>query len=411
MSGSDDRRIKRRAALVLVAVGVAAAIAAAVASALPSRNVTLTVQRYFDPACTPLPGWAPSVRRGGCEKLRFSGRISSGAPNEYVSVLHQACGSSGLGTSLAGGQTRAGGEWEAEWWPTAGTFRARWGKAVSEPVRFRDSVPLQLTRLSAFRQRVSVTGSQSMKGRMVELQRLVAGQWRLVRRTRLTADRSTWGVSSSATFTVRRRGLILRAFVPARSALPCYVATGSESWTSGVSQGAASGASTRIVDRTVLCSTVMQGGIHLVSIQARGAAGAGATQQGPSLSASTGFAYDVLASASTGSVALTGARCVATRARVSLTARRLKGGPVLSWQEYDCEAPRRVLVRIRAVFREPTTLESNRELAYERLVANGDVAEAALAVRTQAGRPLGFATLAASGKVRLFAAASCSEDS
>lgn len=135
MSGRHHlRRTGSGVALVLVAVGAGGgAILAAAATGAPSQRVTLTVQRYFDPACTPLPGMAPSAARGGCEKLRFSGTISSGASNEYVSVLHQGCGSTGLGTSLAGAQTRAGGAWEAEWWPAAGTFRARWGGSVSEP--------------------------------------------------------------------------------------------------------------------------------------------------------------------------------------------------------------------------------------------------------------------------------------
>jgi hypothetical protein len=413
VSNADDPgRTRRRTALLFVAICAAGATLAAIATAASSQRVTLTVQRYFDPACTPLPGYAPTAARGGCEKLRFSGTISSGAANEYVSVLFQSCGSKGLGTSLAGAPTRAGGAWEAEWWTTAGTFRARWGASVSEPVRFRDSVPLQLTKLSPFRHRVGVTGSKNMKGRVVELQRLVSGQWRLLRRARLVADRSSYGVNSSATFAVRRRGLILRAFVPAKSALPCYVATASETWTSGVGSGTASGTSVRVIDRTLLCTTAVQGGIPIVSIRASSGTGSGAVQSGPSFSASTGFARDSgFASAGSSSLSLNRSRCTEARARVALSAKKLKGGPALSWQEYECDAPPRVLVRLRAVFRAPTTLESNRETGYERLFANGDVKEASLAIRTQAGRPLGFATLNESGQARLFAAASCIEDS
>ena len=408
----DVARTRRCAALLLVAVGVAGAILAAIAAAAPSQRVTLAVQRFFDPACTPLPGHAPSQNRGGCEKLRFSGTISGGAANQYVSVLHQSCGGGAPGTSLVGAQTQAGGSWEAEWSPSPGIYRASWEASTSAPVRLRDSVPLYLTKLSAFSHRVGVTGTQSMKGRVVELQRLVAGQWRFVRRARFVVDRSSYGVNSSATFTVRRRGLILRAFVPGKSALPCYVATASETWTAGVASGTPSGSSARVIDRTLLCSTAMQGGIRLISIRAASATGSGPAQQGPSFSASTGFARDAgFAYASTSSLSLNWSRCTETRARVRLAAGKLDGGPTLSWQEYDCEAPRRVLLRIRALFRKPTAFESNRESGYEQLSANGDVKEAALASRTQSGKPLGFAMLSESGKARLFAASTCSEDS
>jgi hypothetical protein len=414
VSGRYDRR-RAHWGLAFAIVGTLAAggaLLAAAATGAPSQRVTLGVQRFFDPACTPLPGRAPSQNRGGCEKLRFSGTISSSAANEYVAVLYQSCGSSRTSSALVGAQTKEGGSWEAEWAVVSGMFRARWRSSTSRPVRFRDSVPLQLTKLSPFRHRVGVTGSQNMKGRVVELQRLAFGQWRVLRRVRLVADRSSYGVNSSATFTVRRRGLILRAFVPAKSASPCYVATPSETWTSGVGSGSASGSGARVIDRTLLCTTAMQGGIPIVSIRASSGTGSGAVQSGPSLSASTGFARDSgFASAGSSSLSLNRSRCTETRARVALSAKKLRGGPALSWQEYECDAPPRVLVRLRAVFRAPTTLESNRETGYERLLANGDVKEASLAIRTQGGKPLGLATLAASGQARLFAAPSCIEDS
>jgi hypothetical protein len=138
---------------------------------------------------------------------------------------------------------------------------------VSEPVRFRDSVRISVTKLSGLSHRVSVSGDQDMKGRIIELQRLASGQWRLLRRARLVDDRITYGVNSSATFTVRRRGLVLRAFIPARSAAPCYTATASEQWTSGVPSDS-SGLGSRVIDRTLLCATETQGGIRMFSIWA-----------------------------------------------------------------------------------------------------------------------------------------------
>jgi hypothetical protein len=374
------------------------------------QRVTLTVQRYFDPACTPMPGQASTGRRGGCEKLRFSGTISSGAANEYVSVLHQRCGSTGLGTSLAGAQTKAGGAWEAEWWPTPGVFRARWGGSVSRPVRFRDSVPLQLTELSPSRQRVTVSGDQDMKGRLVALQRLTAGQWHTLRRARFVRDRSSYGVNAAVTFTVRQRGLILRAFVPERSARPCYMATASETWTSGVRTGSPGA---RVIDRTLLCSTGMRGGIRMVVVRASPPTRQGLTQYEASFSVWSGDAGS-LVGASTSSLTIYPDACKETGAQVPLEARKLTSRPPgPDGRAFMCEVPPRVFVRVRAVFREATSLERNPPPAPgydEWLSARGQVSLASLAVRTMGGRPLAFATVSGSGRARLFVARGCSED-
>jgi hypothetical protein len=401
-----------RLALLLIALGGATcATVAATATGAASQRVTLTVERFFDPACAPLPGHAPSTARGGCPKLRFSGTISSGAPNEYVAVLSQQCGSSGVGSSLVGAQTRDGGSWQAEWWVGSGTFRARWKTATSAPVTFRDAVPLTLDKLSAFRHRVSVGGDQEMKGRIVELQRLVSGQWRLLRRVRLVADRSSYDANASATFTVRKRGLTLRAFVPAKSASPCYVATASETWTSGVAPGTASGAGARVIDRTFLCTTASQGGIRMISVRAWNGSG-GAAGQGPSFDVSTGHSGSLASASANTGLYLYPDECRETRARVPLATRNLKARPPGPYgREFECEVPPRVVLRVRTVFREPTTLESSRSSGYRAQVlsAKGEMSDAAIAVRTPSGKALAYASLS-SGKAGLHAARSCVED-
>jgi hypothetical protein len=346
--------------------------------------------------------------------LRFSGRISSGAANEYVAVLHQRCGTDGLGTSVVGAQTGQGGFWEAMWSLTAGTFRARWmsnsGRiGTSDPVSYRGPLQLSLTRLSSFRQRVGITGDQDMRGRTVELQRLVAGQWRLVRRARLLADLGSAGHSFSATFTVQKRGLVLRAYVPTQSASPCYAATASDQWRSGPVPGARSGA--RVIDRTFLCSTAMQGGIRMVSIGASSARGPDLIAEGPSFGVSSGFAKPPgFMSASKTSFTLYPDRCRGSGAIVSLKAAKLRPAPPGPFgRSFDCEAPSRVYLRLRAVFFEPAALVDNRESGYRILLAEGQISEAAVAVRTPSGRPLVFATFSGA-KARLFTARSCIED-
>jgi hypothetical protein len=385
-----------RLAIALIAVTAAAAGFVATARGGPAADVTLRVERFYDNACR-------------CYKLRFSGTIASQAANEYVTVLRQECGSRSS-TAVAGASTRAGGFWEAD--PVSGaqpefdssTYRARWKGRLSEPLRFRGKLQISLTRLGGGRYRFGVSGAtQNMKGRRVELQRLVGGQWRRVRSARLAPFRRDF----AATFTVRRRGLTLRVLVPARSASPCYAATASDRWVSEAASGPASGA--KVIDRTLLCSIAMRGGIRLLEISASGRTATGT----PSFFLSTNWSPDAgLVSASTESLTLNPTRCIPSRVRVALTTEKLEGGPAgPSERQFECESPSRVLVRLRAVFRSQAALETSRDFGYPQLRAGGEVKEASLAIRTRAGRPLAFASVHESGSARVFGGSGCTEDS
>jgi hypothetical protein len=408
------RAVFHRRGLARLAIPLAVVLTAATfevaASSAPLQGVSLAVDRYFEPACANETGRATR----GCHRLRFRGAIPSRAANEYIAVLHQRCGTSGVGTSVVGTQSGEGGLWEATWGLAAGTFRARWrdnaGRiGTSDPVSYRAPVQFSLTKLSSFRQNVSVSGDQDMKGRVIELQRLVGGQWRLLRRTRLVADLGSYGTSASATFSVRRRGLVLRAYVPPKSAAPCYTATASDEWRSGPVSGAGLGA--RVIDRTLVCSTAMQGGIRMVTIDASSASGPDLIRHGPSLSVSSGFDHPPgFASASKTSFAVYPDRCTGSGALVSLEAGKLKGAaPGPFGRSFDCETPRRVYLRLRAVFFEPATLQASREPGYQTLFAQGQISTAAVAIRTPSGKPLLFATFSGA-KARLFTARSCIED-
>jgi hypothetical protein len=209
---------------LFVSASAVAAVLVVTATGAPTGDVTLQVERFYDNACR-------------CYKLRFSGTIASGAANEYVAVLQQKCGQRGV-RAFAGASTREGGSWEAE--PVmatrpgqdSSTYRARWRGRLSRPLEFRASFAISLAKLGGGRYRVTVHTTdvpQRMKGRVVELQRLSAGQWTRAQRGRLAAHLGSY----SAVFTVRTPGLTLRAFVPARSASPCYAATTSETRISG----------------------------------------------------------------------------------------------------------------------------------------------------------------------------------
>jgi hypothetical protein len=108
-----------------------------------------------------------------------------------------------------------------------------------------------------------------------------------------------------------------------------------------------------------------------------------------------------------GTVAINRRACTPSTAKVPLSSAGLQAnapGPL--GREFDCEAPRRVLVRVRAVFRSPAPLYQDRFF----LKTRRPVRDGYLAVRTQAGAPLVFQTVSESGRSRLFTARSCVED-
>jgi hypothetical protein len=103
--------------------------------------------------------------------------------------------------------------------------------------------------------------------------------------------------------------------------------------------------------------------------------------------------------------------CRQTRA-IPLSKGGLSGGAASQLgEEYRCHPGRRVLVRIRAVFRDPTTLRLRR-LAGQKTpgrtyLADGTVVSAQVAVRSNAGKSLAYAEVFETGKARLFTAPNC----
>jgi hypothetical protein len=75
---------------------------------------------------------------------------------------------------------------------------------------------------------VSVAAKRSFWRKPVQIQRRQGGSWRTIRTVRLTESASSTGVVSVSTADVRlavARGTMLRAFLPAAQAKPCYVAS------------------------------------------------------------------------------------------------------------------------------------------------------------------------------------------
>jgi hypothetical protein len=108
-----------------------------------------------------------------------------------------------------------------------------------------------------------------------------------------------------------------------------------------------------------------------------------------------------------GTLALNQESCRPSRARVPLTAKGLSGGLADAFGDaYDCPAPRRVLIRVRATLRARAPIYRDRQF----LKTRADLNTAHLAIRTPAGKQLAFATVLESGKARLLVAANCLPD-
>jgi hypothetical protein len=218
------QRIALLAALALATiVGSAGAV-----PARESQSVTLNLVRFYDNACR-------------CYKARLSGAVASREAGEEVVVLRQYCGRS-FATAVAGALTKEGGFWGAELVvvprPDAlvsESYRARWNGQLSDPIVFRGKLDVSHVRLSRTRHRVSVFTSTNnpvdLRGRTILLQRDVAGNWRRIASARLVPDRVKY-YTFVATFTVPHRGWKLRALVTAKSALPCFTTSVSETWRS-----------------------------------------------------------------------------------------------------------------------------------------------------------------------------------
>lgn len=209
-----------RPALLPLAIAAALSLPSA-ATAAPAQDVTVSLRQYRNENLV--------------STLEFSGRIASGAPNERVDLLVRECGYDHFRV-VGGALTSPGGFWTIELPRTLGSFRARWDGRHSATVPVRAPIFLfRAVKLAGRRAwRVAIPrGSgavlQDMHGRIVELQRrTAAGRWVRVRQARLRATFTSFEV----VFAVPTRGLTLRAFVPARSAAPCYTANATPPWRS-----------------------------------------------------------------------------------------------------------------------------------------------------------------------------------
>ena len=220
---------------------------------------------------------------------------------------------------------------------------------------------------------------------------------------------------------MRRIALVSSALV-AGAALVSSVATAalvSSVATGGVTAPGAA----RVVDRTLACTTGVQGGARVIYLRAQSAFGQGKDLEWlaqatvaaagqpvpskpnyrPTLAGMTA-GWPPPPPLASGGVGFHNRLCKATRSRVAFTRRGLVGGVASKLgDEYQCVVQKAMLVRIRAVFREPTELERDRSF----YSANGRVVRGQIAVTTLAGKPLVYGEVAESGTARLLTPKGC----
>lgn len=200
-------------------------------------------------------------------------------------------------------------------------------------------------------------------------------------------------------------------------------------------------ASVAVIDRTYACSTVILGGLY--QIEARAHAGrrrgsqwsklpyavvstggwagtlignpyarenslAWITAGTPSRDTTADLEGETFPVQSGGTLGVNKELCKPSRAALPLRSAGLRGGSAGGRGEaFDCDSPRQVVLRLKA------TVLSNaafRERANVFLASNVVVRRAELAVRTHAGRLLGYAEVSESGQARLFIAKGCTRE-
>jgi hypothetical protein len=175
--------------------------------------------------------------------------------------------------------------------------------------------------------------------------------------------------------------------------------------------GGAEPRATRIVDRTFSCAAGYVGGLHQVTIGTTFSTPPGSSTLRASSYVTRNLHEAALGSLSSEGISVHRRLCSAARRTVKLSTKGLRGGAVPPLgAEATCETPRRVLLRVRAVFARPVTAQTLRTFGFPQLVATGELEQAALAVGTLLGKPIAYTSVTGAETSRLFTLRTCKED-
>ena len=164
-----------------------------------------------------------------------------------------------------------------------------------------------------------------------------------------------------------------------------------------------------VLDRTFSCEAGYLGGLYQVQLSSTyQAASPSSLQVVASITKNMWESpYGMLASSG---FSVHRGLCRPSNSKLKLTTKGLRGGAVPSLGvEAMCETPRRVLMRVRAVFTQPPDVATSRQFGFPQLNAFGGVRQAAIAVGT-AGKTFGYVSVSGSEKARFFTVRTCKED-
>ena len=174
-----------------------------------------------------------------------------------------------------------------------------------------------------------------------------------------------------------------------------------------VAAGVASATSqpaTRIVDRTMLCKTWGFGYPDpLRTLAVVGVPNQAQATNGPQGSPRLVVAQIAMGVNGADQVVVSRTACAPTSKRVHLSAKGLRSGVTDFGNKWKCPVPASVLIRVRAAFARPVTLEPAPDASYL-LIAKGRITSGSLAIATKDGTRLAFASVDKGGGGGIFVA-------
>jgi hypothetical protein len=160
----------------------------------------------------------------------------------------------------------------------------------------------------------------------------------------------------------------------------------------------------RLLDRTMLCKTWGSGYPDpLRTLAVVGVANQAQATNGPQGSPRFVVAQIALGVNGQDQVVVSRTACAPTSKRVQLSSKRLRSGVTDFGNKWKCPVPASVLIRVRAAFARPVTLEPAPDASYL-LIARGRISSGSLAVVTKDGTRLAFASVDKGGEGGIFVA-------
>lgn len=165
----------------------------------------------------------------------------------------------------------------------------------------------------------------------------------------------------------------------------------------------------RVVDRTFSCQAGYVGGLYQVDVSSTFSADSSSKLRATA-SITQGLHQSLGHMSSDGATVHRGL-CTPSRGRVRLSTKGLIGGAVPPLgAERTCETPRRLLLRVRAVFERPVTPLVSNQFGFPQFQALGDARQVAIALGTLKGKIVAYTSVTRAERARLFTLRTCKED-